>query len=165
MADPLRLGFALVFALLLALAMAEDARRLIIPNWISAALVAAFALFAWLYLAPPAILQHLAIAAVFLAITIAFWLPGWFGGGDAKLLSAVGLWMGPANAVPFLIVLAVVAAVMSAVLVWIRRRGDQWHTPSLPHPVRHMVTVSAKGICPYGVAIGIAALVRMPALF
>lgn len=58
--------------------------------------------------------SHLAVGAVLLATGIALYATGKFGGGDAKLMAAAGLWAGPADLSVFLFGLGVCALALSA---------------------------------------------------
>jgi prepilin peptidase CpaA len=94
------------------------ARR--IPNWLTvSAIVAGLAVRAWMGLAP------LGSGALGLAVACLLALPffamGVLGGGDAKLLMAVGTFMGPADLARASLVIAVVGGVVA--LVEAARRG------------------------------------------
>ena len=85
----------LVFPALMAYAAASDLLTMTIPNRLSLALVAAFAVFAVASgLSAHAALLHVAAGAAVLALTFALFGFGWIGGGDAKLAAATALWLG-----------------------------------------------------------------------
>src|SRR3954463_9940207 len=85
----------LVFPALMAYAAASDLLTMTIPNRLSLALVAAFAVFAVAGgLSAHAALLHVGAGAAVLALTFALFGFGWIGGGDAKLAAATGLWLG-----------------------------------------------------------------------
>ena len=88
--------FASALLALLAFAAWWDLRVHRIPNALPLAVVGlwlgALALGAC---GPP--LAGLATVATLLAAGIAVWRFGWLGGGDVKLVAALGLWAGPAN--------------------------------------------------------------------
>ena len=89
------LGLLIVFPFLMAYAAANDLLTMLIPNRISLALTAAFALLAATgILSPAEIGAHLGAGALVLAITFGLFASGVIGGGDAKLAAAAALWLG-----------------------------------------------------------------------
>ena len=38
-----------------------------------------------------------------LVLGVLLFIPGWFGGGDAKLMAAIGLWIGAENLVAYML--------------------------------------------------------------
>lgn len=100
---------------LFATSMVCDLRSRRIPNAIHLALFALFAVYAASGAAgPPAVWWvHVAIAAVLLAAGFALYSSGRFGAGDGKLIAMAGLWVGPANLVPFLVGLGACALALA----------------------------------------------------
>jgi prepilin peptidase CpaA len=85
----------LLFAALLATALVTDVAWLRIPNWITAALVALFPMAGLATSHPGAWwLSHLAAGAIVLVVGMGLFAWGKIGGGDAKLMAAIGLWSG-----------------------------------------------------------------------
>ena len=108
-------------------------------------------------------LAHIGVVAVF-AVGIVLFVLRWFAAGDVKLLAAVALWAG-LSASLWLVVLTTSLGALLAIGVlgarWLDAYGDAIGMPSvlrrfLPRWARH-------GLCPYGVAIGAAALLTVPA--
>jgi prepilin peptidase CpaA len=93
------------------------ARR--IPNWLTVSgIVAGLGVRAWMGLSP---LASGALGLVVAALLgLPFFATGVLGGGDAKLLIAVGAFMGPADILPAALVIAVVGG-MVAVMEAARR--------------------------------------------
>jgi prepilin peptidase CpaA len=112
---PLAIG---LLALLSAVAW-HDALHRRIPN----ALVAAVALL-WLGTVPShslaASVGALATAGSILGSGMLLWRCGLLGGGDVKLMAALGLWAGPANVAELVLVVALSggALALGACLVW-----------------------------------------------
>lgn len=111
--------FSLLLVLLLVPAVATDVAARRIPN----ALVFSFWLIAPLaHLAVgglAGLLDSLAALLMALAVGIAFWLPGWMGAGDAKLVAAVGGLIGTKLVWPFLAAVALCGLVLAlAALLW-----------------------------------------------
>lgn len=91
-----------------AFAGAMDLLTMKIPNRISAVLVLSFfpmALLAGLGVAD--VMSHMGAALGVLALGVLLFIPGWFGGGDAKLMAAIALWVGPDNLVAYFLHAAV----------------------------------------------------------
>jgi prepilin peptidase CpaA len=141
----------------------SDLRTFRIPNWISAVLAVAFVPYAALRWSELPVLQHLGLALVVFILCVVFWRLKWLGGGDVKFLSAISLWMGPANMLPFLIILCLVAAVFSGALMWARRWNFYIQQESrIPAMVKNLVERANHHACPYGFPIAIAAIAMVP---
>jgi prepilin peptidase CpaA len=158
-------AFQSVFVLCVCYTIVSDFRNLRIPNWIILVLIGAFAVFAAVHLEVRTALVHLALAVVILLLASAFFVANWIAGGDVKFLAATILWMGPEFATHFTMLMAVVGALLAMALMGIRNYPflvnaylpDVW-------VLRRMTTLAERGQCPYGVAIGIAALLAPSSL-
>jgi prepilin peptidase CpaA len=149
-----------IFPGAVAFAAAMDLFTMTIPNRISLALLAAF-----LFLAPFAGLDgwqmahHLGSGLLVLTIGILLFIPGWIGGGDAKLAAAVGLWVGFENLLPFVFFAALAGGALALMFRQIR-----------VVPLPRLVATEAwavrlhdpKGGIPYGVALAIGAFCVYP---
>ncbi len=102
-----------------------------------------------------------------LTLTFPLVLLGGLGGGDAKLLAAVGAFLGPANLPVALLVTALVGGVMALALAIHRRAlGETMrHAGVLVGSVATLAPATARNLrtpgaltIPYGVAIGAGAL-------
>lgn len=133
-----------------------------IPNSIVAGLLALF-LYAYvtidvnLYL-----LQHVIPAAVLFVIGFLLFSLGKFGGGDVKLLSVVGLWVGLVQMPAFLMVLGLSGLIV--ILVFSQARAPliagmtfAQHYLGLPNYVPKSLVVRSH--LPYGVVIAVSSLV------
>lgn len=150
----------LVFPALLALAAGWDIASYTIPNRLSLALCAAFALFALTAgLSGGALGLHLAAGCVGLAAGFGMFAAGWIGGGDAKLFAATALWFGFHDLLAYTLTAAVLGGVLTLVLLMARQvplpaglNAQGWiarlHDPR-------------SGI-PYGTALAAGALVQLP---
>ena len=86
-----------------AFAAAMDLLTMKIPNRVSALMVLAFfPLAALAGLGAWDILYHVAAGLAVLLLGVLLFIPGWFGGGDAKLMAAIALWIGPENLFPYI---------------------------------------------------------------
>lgn len=106
-----------LFPALMVVAAAADVMWLRIPNWLILLLVISFLPFAattgmplWLFA------TNLTTASVLLVAGYLIFSRGWFGGGDAKLLAAAGLWLGFPCVLPFILLTAAVGGVLAAAI-------------------------------------------------
>lgn len=138
------------FAITVAAAAITDIKYRLIPNTLTliiAALWVSYAIFVTGEFVYPFI-----TALVILALGIGAFSRGWLGGGDAKLLAACALWMGPVGIIPFLFQTALAGGAMA--ILWRFER-----------PVRFAlarggldVGVAVTRELPYGLAIAVGAL-------
>lgn len=140
--------FALVLlaalAALLVTACVTDWRTRLIPNWLNASIAAAAPLFWWTTATPlwPDVAIQVALALGLLVAFAALFALGMMGGGDVKLIAALGLWFPPFVMLDLLTLMAILGGVLTIVIL-IRHRRQQ---------------VEGKPEIPYGIAIGVAGL-------
>jgi prepilin peptidase CpaA len=126
----------------------SDLRSNIIPN---SANVALFVLWtAWVVSGAEASPGYsLAIGAAVFLFGAALFYFNQMGGGDVKLLTALGIWAGPAEILPFLLQVAVAGGVLTA--AWIL------HGRLAAPVLGRVMPADAKRVVPYGVAIAAGA--------
>lgn len=156
-------GLLFVFPVAMVFAALSDLKSLTIPNRISLVLLAVFAVLAPLAGMPiETIGMNVAAFALVLAIGIALFAFGCFGGGDAKLLAAGALWIGFDQLLPFifyttafggLLILAIILYRQLVPAEAVAARGIEW--ASRLH--------SQDGGVPYGIAIASSAMTVFPA--
>lgn len=143
-----------LFLCLCVLAAAHDVNQLKIPNWLNLTLAGLFIPAAAVSGLPLEILGgHLLAGA--LAFVIAFGLFAFriFGGGDAKMIPAVVLWMGPAAAFPFAFYMAFIGGACAMIILTVRRSMPAEIIPGfMRKPFENKSSV------PYGVAIAAGAI-------
>ena len=148
------------FVLLMLTAAFYDAATMIIPNWISAALIVLFFMAA-----PLAGLSWAAIglhgltalgALVFVVIMFAF---GWIGGGDAKLFAAAALWMGWPSVLMFAAWSAMAGGVLTLFLLTVRQYPMPAQLVSWQWSSR---LLKKGGDVPYGIGLCAGALLVFP---
>jgi len=146
---------AMMFPAVLADAAVSDIRRLRIPNRDSLMLAAAFLVFWGMSAGGSAeFLLHLAAGAVvFVAGALLFVLRVW-GGGDAKLLAAVGLWVGFADLPRLLMVMALAGGALALAVIVLRRLPGAGVEPATTWWRR----LAAGRHVPYGLAIAAGAV-------
>lgn len=150
----------LVFPGVMAFAASSDLFTMTISNRISLILVAGFlALAVGTGMPVSEMLDHVGAGAVVLAVTFAFFMRGWIGGGDAKLASATALWLGWAHLLDYLLYASILGGVLTLALIEFRKF-------SMPAPLVGKTWLERLhkpgGGVPYGIALAIAALVVYP---
>lgn len=146
-------------ALVIAAAL-SDLTTMRIPNWLSGSLILAFfpaALGVGLPLELVGL--HGAVALVALLVGMGLFAFRIIGGGDAKLISAACLWLGPSASFEFILWTAVFGGLLSIGLI-VARRDLASHLVGGPPWVHTLL--EAKGDIPYGIAIAMGALVAFP---
>ncbi|MEQ9437066.1 prepilin peptidase [Hyphomonas sp.] len=147
------------FLALCVFAAMHDVNRLTIPNWLNLTLAGLFIPAAAVSGIPMEIIGgHLMVAA--LAFLVAFGLFAFniFGGGDAKMIPAVMLWMGPNAGFTFVVVMALAGGACAVFILMVRRLMP---AAVLPGMIRAPFEENA-GV-PYGVAIAAGAFFAAPA--
>jgi prepilin peptidase CpaA len=108
-----------LLAVALVLAAVLDLRTRRVPNWLSVATLALGLGARGLVGGPWAMALGIAGMAALLALLLYPFARRWIGGGDLKLLCAVGGWMGPALALELLLASALAAGPL-ALAFWAR---------------------------------------------
>ncbi len=150
----------LIFPIAMVYAASMDLFTMTIPNRVSLALIAGFFPVAilggveWLEIA-----KHTGVGLGMLAISVLMFSRGWIGGGDAKLLAAVSLWLGLDHLLDYVILTAILGGVLTTAILsfrtmvpavfisgqaWLERLHDK------------------KGGVPYGIALGAAGMLVYP---
>jgi prepilin peptidase CpaA len=96
-----------------------DDRRL--PNWLTAAVAALYALDVIVSPVPVAWMGAFAMAGLVFAIGLACYALQLMGGGDVKLLAALSLWAGTEHLALFLITTSLAGGVLAIVMLGLRR--------------------------------------------
>ena len=126
-------------ALIAALAYAvwTDLRARIIPNPLNAAIALAAPLWWWTTGVDlwPGVPVQLAVAAVALALFLGAFALGAMGGGDVKLIAALGLWLLPLDFLRMLIWMAIGGGVLTAVMLVLHRLRRAEGRPEIPYGV------------------------------
>lgn len=150
-----------VFPGLVLMAATMDMFTMTIPNRLCLALVAAFFVAAPLAGLPLASVGLHALAAlVALGVTFALFASGVFGGGDAKLVTAIVLWLGPSHGFDYALLAALFGGCITAAIVLAREySGYLAYVPQTEWAAR---LLSKKVGIPYGIALSAAAMVVYP---
>jgi prepilin peptidase CpaA len=135
------LGLLAIVVLMVLAAAVWDLRTRTIPNWLNAAIALLAIPFWWasgMKLWPDVVIQLGIGVALVAAFAVAFCLGG-MGGGDVKLIGALGLWL-PLDAVMALLVIMSLAGGVLTIALLVRHRLAKH---------RHQLEI------PYGVAIAV----------
>jgi len=131
-----------------------------IPNWLNAAIALSMVAAAVLLGMPLQLFGlHLLTGAGVLVLGFGLFAGGFIGGGDAKLLAAVALWMGWPQVVMFLVVTSLAGGALAIAM-------KVWQAIGIEHTVRDAAWLKqvfrAKLDLPYGAAIAVGAIVTYP---
>ena len=139
----------------------KDAVSFTIPNWVSGLLALAFF--------PAALAAHMPAGAIGLSVLVgagalvagmAMFALGWFGGGDAKLMAAVVLWLGWRALLPFALVTCVAGGALALGLILARKNVLAGFAAGGPAWLGRLL--APDGDLPYGLAIAVGALAAFP---
>lgn len=139
-----------------------DLTRYLIPNWMTAVILALWPAMLWFTPALPEgfVIWHslVLMLMVFLAGIIVFTMR-WMGGGDIKLITVLSLWTGTQASVEFLVYMALMGGGLVLLTLLLRRIAARFvpveKAASLPRILRDREPV------PYGIAITLAFLLLL----
>lgn len=147
MGDIILILSAVVFVVALLDAAWGDLRELRIRNRVPLALLAAFVPAALASgLSGEGWLLHLGTGVLCFVIAAILFSLGVWGGGDAKLVPAVVLWVGPAALPRFLLVMAVVGGLVALAALVSRRAEAGSLRPVLRGHVPYGIGIAAGGL-------------------
>lgn len=129
--------FVAVLAAMLIVAATGDLRSRRIPNWLNLAIALTAIPFWWmsgLSLWPDVATQIAIAAGVFVFFAILFHV-GMMGGGDVKLLAALGLWLPLASVVKLLVIMSLAGGLLTLVMLARRRRASSEEKTEVPYGV------------------------------
>ena len=155
--------FDVCLMLLLVIATVSDYQYMKIPNWISIGICALFLVFGLVMLSWLQVLQHIGVGAGVLVLTAVAFSFHIFGGGDAKLLSAAAVWAGPDHVIELLALTGLFGGALGVFVLLARKLNH--YLPALPDrtgPIGKIAGWGRDGICPYGIAIALAAVTTLP---
>jgi prepilin peptidase CpaA len=145
-----------IFPLAMIFGAIWDLTTMTIPNMLTAALAVAFLLFVpFAGLGWQDVALHLAAGALMLVIGMTMFGLGWIGGGDAKFVAAIALWLGWSELLGYLLVASLLGGALTLLLLWFR-------TMPLPPAIFRNEWIARlhdrKAGIPYGVALGLGGL-------
>lgn len=149
-----------LFPTLMLVAGAGDAISMRIPNWLTLLIAAAFfpmALASGMPLA--AFGLHLAVGFGLFVVGFTVFSFGLFGGGDAKLLAAAGLWVGWPSLIPFLMMTVLAGGVLALLVA-------AWAFIKINSEIQEGSVFkrfsAMKPDVPYGIAFAVGAILAFP---
>ena len=144
-----------LFLALCLFAALHDVNSLTIPNWLNLTIAALFVPAAVFSGLPMEILfGHVLAGLAAFVIGFALFAFRVFGGGDAKMIPAVMLWIGPSASLEFVFTMALVGGACALLIVLVRNTVP---AAVVPGPIR--APFEEKAGVPYGVAIAAGAFV------
>ncbi len=129
--------FVAVLAAMLIVAATGDLRSRRIPNWLNLAIAVTAIPFWWmsgLSLWPDVAVQIGIAAGIFVFFALLFQI-GMMGGGDVKLLAALGLWLPIASVVKLLVIMSIAGGVLTLIVLARRRRAGGGPETEVPYGV------------------------------
>lgn len=145
--------------LILAAAAGWDLASFTIPNFLQAALIAGFVIFAAVtHMGASAIGLHLLAGGAGLAIGFALFAFGYIGGGDAKFYAALLLWLGLKDLMSYTLVATILGGVLTLALLGLRRLP----LPQFFARQGWIMRLHDSRAIPYGVALAAGAFVVLP---
>ncbi len=148
--------------ILLIIAAASDVLSLRIPNWLNILTAALFFPMAWATGMPLHEFGiHLAVGLGLFMAGFMFFQFGLFGGGDAKLMAAAGLWFGSAQALPFLFMTALAGGLLAVFVGLWSVVAMHWdiHASDLKMASFGKRLFSLKPNVPYGLAFAVGGII------
>jgi prepilin peptidase CpaA len=158
--DVVRYAVFAVFPVAMAYAAASDLLTMMISNKVTLVLVVAFVALApftgmdWQTFA-----LHWAAGAAVLVVMFVCFSRGWVGGGDAKLASAIALWVGLSSTVELALLASLFGGALTMLLMAFRRTVVP--VVIIRQPWVQRLHDSQRGV-PYGIALAAAALATYP---
>lgn len=149
----------IVFAAPLLVACYTDYTEMKIPNWVSLAMIAGFFLtlpITWTGLS--GLGDHLLLFFIFFALGFATFAFGWLGGGDAKLMAAIALWLDTGVIMDFVLFTALTGAALGLFIMISRRFMP---VSIMTAPVVSKLYQGGKDM-PYALALAAGALLVWP---
>ena len=148
--------------ILLIAAAASDALSFRIPNWLTALTAL---LFFPMALATGMPLHefgaHVLAGVLLFAVGFAFFQLSLFGGGDAKLMAAAGLWFGTSQVLPFLFMTAMAGGALGFVIGLWSMASISWeiHAENIDFAGMGKKLRALKPNVPYGLAFAIGGII------
>ncbi len=144
----------LIFPFLMLYSALNDLTTMTIPNWVSGLLIVSFFALSLIVGMPWSDLAfHAGIGFVVLVAGMVMFALNWVGGGDAKLIAATSLWMGPALIAPFLLGVGLFGGLVTLLIVMFRKTPVPQAALSVGWVAR--LHHAEEGV-PYGLGIGAA---------
>jgi prepilin peptidase CpaA len=153
-----------VLPALMIFAAVSDCASLRIPNWLTGLTAVAFFPMAWATGMPLAEMAwHLLAGSILFFAGYALFALRLFGGGDAKLMAAAGLWFGTSGSLNFLIMTAIAGGILALIVAAWSAFSLSWEISGSERtlPLRQRLSQWAPKV-PYGIALAVGAILAFP---
>jgi prepilin peptidase CpaA len=153
-----------VLPALMILAAVSDCASLRIPNWLTGLTAIAFFPMAWATGMPVIEMGwHVLAGFILFFAGYALFALRLFGGGDAKLMAAAGLWFGTSDSLNFLIMTAIAGGILALVVAAWSALSLSWDMSGGERtlPLRQRLRQWAPKV-PYGIALSVGAILAFP---
>jgi prepilin peptidase CpaA len=147
---------------LLIIAGTSDVLSLRIPNWLTVLTAVLFFPMALATGMPSAELEmHVLVGIALFIAGFLFFQVGMFGGGDAKLMAAAGLWFGSAQALPFLFMTAMAGGILALYVGLWSMMSLHWdiHASDIKVGSLGKRILALKPNVPYGLAFAVGGII------
>lgn len=157
----LEAAIVVIFPMCMALGAMTDLISMTIPNRVSILLTGSFFAIALLIGMDMTTLGwHILAGACVFVVCFGLFAINAMGGGDAKILASSALWFGfGTELVEYLTYVGYFGAILTILVLVLRANSNVLMSSRIPMPL--YVYNSSAGV-PYGIAIGIAALIAFP---
>jgi prepilin peptidase CpaA len=158
------IALALLPALMI-MAAVSDLASFRIPNWMTALIALLFFPLAYLTHMPLEVFGwHVLAGAVLFVAGFILFSVGFFGGGDAKLMAAAGLWFGSTESLPFMAMTVIAGGLLAiAVVLWSMFMAMlEMHGMDDSGNILMRAARTVKPKLPYGFAFAIGAILAYP---
>jgi prepilin peptidase CpaA len=153
-------GVSLVMPVMMVIAAITDIRSYKIPNWLTGLTALLFIPAAIISGMPVAVMAaHVATGLILFFVGYGLYALRLFGGGDAKMMAAAGLWLGASQTMMFLILTALAGGALA--IVFMVLAAIQLHTEMTDSSFTKSLRKLAPKL-PYGVALAIGAILAFP---
>jgi prepilin peptidase CpaA len=131
-----------------------------ISNRVCLAILALFGVFAIVSGMPLALAGwHLLAGLIVLCVSFALFASGWIGGGDAKLVAAISVWIGFGQLWEYIAISSVLGGFLTMAILAMRSHPLPAFAANQPWVMR---LHDKKSGVPYGIALGVTALIIWP---
>ncbi len=156
----LEYGLVFIFPFMMIFSSFSDLFSMNISNNVSMILIASFVGFALMMgMDFQTILWHFMTFALVLTIGFVLFALNVIGGGDAKLAASTALWLGWAHTAPYILLASFIGGILTLLIL-------KFRSGLIPEKLNKMEWVlrlhDKKNGAPYGIALGLAALIIYP---
>ena len=155
----LAIPFLIICAFAQVWAAVNDARTMIIPNWISLVILASFFCaipFVWIGMVD--FLAHLKSGFGVFIVVFAMFAFGLFGGGDAKILASTAFWFTPVELITYIAYFSIAGGLLALIVLI----GRKYLPASITASQTVFKTFHSGNQIPYGIALAAGALLALP---